>query len=226
MREARNMASIRTVYEGYKNNYFQPVTPQVQTRTLGSGKLKGSPQNCERLHHRAQLNGQDSSEDTTRPFVDIIRDTETVTSRDHSGNHLLASFHPALKDTSQSTIQGLNSIHFSLKSHTPVNGLTRGAHLKTSSSSELTSLVKSDANFNTSMKCKHEVTTEPNENSYETDTLLVRCGSTGQTCKRLTRCLDKTHTTNGRQNGPEELRNLHSNDTTRTPDSVIVNSVI
>lgn len=230
MREARNTASVRTVYEGYKNNYFQPPTPQGQTRTLGNGKLKGSPQNCDRVLNRARLSSQDYPEDTDRSFADIIRETENIPNRDSGGNYLSTAFHSSSKDTSQSTVQGLNSIHISLKSRTPLNGITREGCLKTSSSSELTSLVKSDANFNTRMKCKHDVNTEPNEHCFETDSLLVRCGSTGQTCKRFTRCLDKEHcvSTNGLQNGQEELTVLNENDNIKTNESTLVtmNSVM
>ena len=220
------MASVRTVYEGYTNNYFQPSTPQIPAKVLTNGKVKGSPQNYERIHN--QIN-TDNTEDPDRPFVDIIRDSDNVANRDSSGNYLSTAFHSASKDSSQATIQGLNSVHFSLKSHSPVNGITQDKRLKTSSNSELTSLVKSDANFNTNIVCQNDINTEPNDNFYETDTLLVRCGSTGHTCKRFNRCENTLleGTDNALQNGTDELKALNGNDN-KVLDSAIVtmNSVV
>lgn len=216
------------MYEGYKNNYFQPTTPAVPKRTRNNGIVKGSPQTCDRLQGQGHHHCQESSEDPSRPFIDIIREADNVGNRRGSTGNFLNTpgpFHSASKDSPQPSTHGYNSIHISFKTPSQVNGLTHKVYRKTSSTSELTSALKSDTNSNVNKAC--DSNSEPNDNCYETDTLLVRCGSMGQTTKKLhnSLCKVKTQTPNISSptgNGREELLTYSPLEDNRTAGTTFV----
>lgn len=221
VRAARNLSSSKTVYEGYKNNYFQPSTPQTQKRTLNNGKMKASPKTAERLF--IKCNSQDCLPDSTRPLMDIIRNTDTVAKCDTSGNYFCSPFHSASKEYPQCTNHCKNTVHISLKPTKPVNGITQDVVLKTSSNNELSTIVKSDTNCNMNVEISPDLNSEPNDNGYETDALLVRCDSTGHSPKRILNNLDAIDCLNFQElrKSHEEMGTLNGNENKISDSSVV-----
>ena len=187
------------ITEIYKNNYFQPVTPNVTHRCYNANKIKSSPQSflaktsciCE---NEENLKVPDSN------ILDLLRESDKTHSK--GDTQMLKPFHNCQRETvGNSPVIGLNSNHVNLKA--PLNGITSDLFTRSSSGSDLTSP-------------KHWVSRDTNgisnDMANESECLLIRHHSVGHRPKaryELTEGLrnNTLKKSNPKLNGQDEMSN-------------------
>ncbi|XP_045214115.2 receptor-type guanylate cyclase Gyc76C-like [Mercenaria mercenaria] len=119
----------------YRNNYFQPGTPNVGHKCFNSNKIKSSPQNfLGKTTHNCE--NDDNLKVPDPNILELIRETDKVHPRNDT-QMLKTLNHCQREPASNATVHGVNSIHVNLKA--PINGLASDLFTRSSSGSDLTS---------------------------------------------------------------------------------------
>lgn len=150
--------------DNYRNNYFQPGTPNVTHKCFNPNKIKSSPQNFLNKN-TCNCDKEDTLKVPDPNILELLRETDNkVNVRGDSpvSKGYLSSSYNAQRDY----VHGYNSINLNLKA--PVNGLTSELFTKSSSGSDLTSHFTS-----------HDNSAIANETTNEMESLLVRHYSVG-----------------------------------------------
>jgi hypothetical protein len=187
------------ITEIYKNNYFQPGTPNVAHRCFNSNKMKSSPQNflnkttCIR-EHEDNLKVPDSN------ILELLRESDKAHPR--GDTQMLKPFnHCQRENTGNTTSLGVNSNHVTLKAQ--LNGITTDLFTRSSSGSDLTS---------PKQWTPRDTNGILNDASNESECLLIRHHSVGHKPKsryELTEdmCNNYSMKNDQRMNREEEISN-------------------